>query len=84
MRPHGETHPVGTARVGARQVEEGDRAWLGRAGEVEHLDARRPLARPVHLVGHDQQLAADGQRVRPHATVRQHRLGEQLRRRRDR
>jgi len=71
---------VGAARLGARQVEEGDRARLGRPGQVVHLDARRPLAGRVHLVGHDQQLAADGQRVRPHATVRQHGLGEQLRR----
>ena len=66
-----EPQVMHAARVRPRGVEECDGARMGGVPHVEHLEAGRGQADPARLVGDDEHVADEIERVRPHVAVRQ-------------
>ena len=66
-----EPQVVDAARGRPRGVEPRHRPRAGGIGHVEDLEARRLHARTARLVGHDEEVADQVERVRAHLAVRQ-------------
>ena len=66
-----EPEVMDTAGVRPRGIEEGDGARAPGVADVEDLEPRRLEADPGRLVGDDEEVAGEIQRVRAHVGVRQ-------------